>query len=188
MGIWSSTFKFVFNGQNWRAKLWPGSKGYRYSVWVDGALKFDEQIEQSSIEMVSPQSITVQTNEKNYTLTFGPTSAFKFGLHIYANGSRVYTYKNREFVRLPKTEKFSKKVDKFVEHCEEYESSDDRPFWKMMVESLIIGGVIGIATATASNFLERRHSFQIGDSGMWAAIGIAVALIWFLPKKYRLLK
>jgi hypothetical protein len=64
----------------------------------------------------------------------------------------------------------------------------NRPFWKIISEALIIGGIIGFVTAAVSNALERYNVIDLGDITMWVAIILAVSMIWFLPMKYRLFK
>lgn len=188
MGLLSSTFRFDLDGRPWRAKLRTTSKGYRYSVWVDDMLRFDEKIEQTALEMLSPQTITVHFEGTAYRLIFAPISAFAYGLHVYINGDRVYSHKNREFVRLHRTEKLSHNVEKFVEWCDSPMAFVNRPFWKIISEALIIGGIIGFVTAAVSNALERYNVIDLGDITMWVAIILAVSVIWFLPMKYRLFK
>jgi len=155
--------------------------GYRYSITVDGKTLFDQKRKQNTYEMITTQSFDIEHLGRPYRVIISPTSLWKFGIHIYQNKNLVYRYKDRDFKKLPRLEAFCKKVDSQT-------ISDDRPFWKVFVEAIIVGFVFGILWAKIQNYLEAENIIKVETVSTGWVILAAVLLITFWPSKLRFIR
>ena len=188
MGIFSSRYRFHLNNSDWWVRVAVTSAGLSYKVKINGQLLLDERREQSSEEILTPQSLHVSHGQKDYRLEIGPVSAWGYGVHVYEENRLVHRYKNRDFVTLTRHEKVFGKFDKFDAWLEKKDLKDTRPFWKTITEALIIGGSVGAIYALSANWIEAVAGISLDKFDIWPAIIVALLIIFLLPPKLRLIK
>ena len=188
MGVLWSKYCFRLYDADWWVRVGSTTKGLSYKVKIEGQLVLDEKPDQTSEEIISPQTFNVTHNGRTYELKIGPVSAFDCTVHVYSDGKLIYRHKDRDFVTLHRTEKAFKKMDKGIAWLETFDTRDPRPFWKVILEVCLIGMAIGTAYALLSNNLEDRFGWEIGRLGFWPAaiIGVCIAMFW--PARLRFIR
>lgn len=188
MGIFSSKYRFNLNKASWWVRVAVTSAGLSYKIKVDGLTLLDERRDQTSQEILSPQSLYVEYDGQSYRLEIGPVSALGYGVHVYLQDRLIHKYKDRDFVRLRRHEKLFSKMDKYFGWMGKLIQEDTRPFWKTITEALIIGGSVGAIYAILSNWLETIGYTSLGKLDVWPAIIIGMVIIFVWPAKLRFIK
>jgi len=181
MGILTDRYKFTANDQNWYFKTRYHLKGLRYTLIINGETVHDEKRVMSAEEMLEPQSVEVAHAGELYTIIIAPVSAYTYGLHVHHNDGIIFKHKNREFKEL-------KKLNSAIQKSKDKGLYDDRPFWKVITEALIIGGFIGGSYALLENALQNAGIIPESADYGWLVIGMAAVAIAFLPKKLRIIR
>lgn len=188
MGILSSKYCFRLNDADWWVRVGVTGAGLSYKIKIDGQLVFDEKREYSSLETLRPQTLNVSHNLQDYHLDIGPVSSLGYGVHVYADGRLLYRHKNRDFVELQRHEKVFGKFDKLDPWLEKLDMKDPRPFWKIFLESCMIGLIIGVLYAVLKITLAENGGPDLGNLGTWPIVILAILIAFFWPARFRFIR
>ena len=188
MGIFASKYRFKLNGSDWWVRVAVTSVGLSYKVKVDGDLLFAEKREQTSEEILTPQTFQINHDHQLYALEIGPVSALGYGVHVYKDNQLIYRYKDRDFVRLKRHEKVFGKFDKINALLEKWGEKDTRPFWKTFLEACLIGGLVGLIYASIRIFIAQIGGPDFGSLGIWPIAILCGSAALFLPAKLRFIR
>jgi len=180
MGNLSSKYRFDLKDQAWCVSLRYRSGRYHYAITIDEQPFLDVQPEQTLVEMIDPVSFSFIHDDTRYRVKISPVSIFDYGVHVYANDAIIYRHKDREFKAMPRLRWCLEKMDANP-------NKDDRPFWKTLVECLIIGGVIGASTGLLRSFLG-DSVLPSGSSITPYVVFVSVLMIALWPKKWRFIR
>jgi|GEM_PF-4222692 len=184
MGIFSSKYKFQLDGKDWCVHMRTGLSGWKYTVTIDTETVSDVyQKSKNSVELLRGIKLNISDNGCEYILDISPVSAWDYGVHVYRGDELIYRHKDRDFTRFPRLEKLFSKIDNL-----EPIIVDDRPFWKQLLEGLVIGFGIGAAGAVIEAYLKARDIISPQSDFTSFIIVLAMVVVVFRPQKFRLIK
>lgn len=181
MGFTSKRYKLSLAGEDWDLHLHYDWKIYRFSVRIDEQEVSSCQTSEDAKALMGVKSLSFTHRDKAYRVEFGPISIWRHGLHIYQDGTRVYTFKQRDFVELPR-------LIKFVANSQRRESEDPSqiPAWLSLLNCGILGGLAGFVAVFFSRWAELNGLFQENwNMSLWIT-ALAVGVITFTSDKVNL--
>ena len=188
MGILSSKYCFRIHGSDWRVRVGGTLKGLSYKVKVDDQLLLDERPDQTSHDIITPQTFHVNHQGRTYTLKVGPVSSLDCTVHVYFEDEIIYRHKDLEFVKLHRTERAFNKMDEGTAWLEKLGTKDKRSFWKVFLETCIIGTAAGILYAGISITSRETGGPDFENFGLWPVIIIGILITFAWPQKLQFIK
>lgn len=184
VGIFSSKYKFHLDGKDWCVHMRSRLNGWKYTVTTHGDVVADfRQKDESCVSLLKGTTFDVFVSGQTYHFKIAPVSPWDYGVHVYREGALIYRHKDRDFTTLPKHEKLFGAIDKL-----DHKKGEDRPFWKLFLEALIYGAILGLLGWFLETYLQSSGMISSHANITPWVVGFGVIFIAFLPSKFRLIK